>query len=264
MILALALAFATNIEMPGERLLVTLPHAHDAATARQVIWSEEPLIATITLDVWDLPGEPLREIARTDQWHDAVSLTLTSRRSKSALPKVFVREARLRSSPPVISLQATYTFGMLAAGDYELQVRAGRSLRTLAVRVRSGSEPEWRDLYLRDKADKTNDYRTFRALELERFARDPTRTDAAHKLLDRSLNEGSEAEIRQDIDRVIKANGRPIKPVKQPYLHSLLLAQASVPELVAHRPDWMMYFDSSEMAFVIYSRSRHIVLRTFR
>ncbi len=274
MLIPLALPFvfalATRIQLPGEELIVTLPRAHRLLLRQpgvmDVIWSEDRLIALVSLDVWDLPGEPLRAIAATDQWPDAIKLTLLRSGPSKRLPVTprLLRAARGGKSPPVISLHATYDLGTLSTGDYELEVRAGRSLTAINVAVRSGSEPETRDSYLRDKAETTHDYASFRKLELERLALDPTRTDAASILLQRSLNEGTETEIRTDIDRILKGVTRPIKPMKDPWLRSLLLAQTSVPDLIEHRPDWTMSFDSEAMAFVIYSRAQHAVIRTFR
>lgn len=127
---------------------------------------------------------------------------------------------------------------------------AGLTSRYLFA-VRTGTELELRDAYLREKATETRDYAEFRRLELERFGRDSSRLDAALELIDRSVVEGTLAEVTADFDRAIagyearRGSFRAAEGVKvDAYIADLRTARAAVTDILQHRQEWTVARDT--------------------
>jgi len=245
----------------------------------------------VQLDVYQLPQmrsttehyPELRKLAANARWLDGITWTL-SRRDTTATVAMGVpralRTARRERGPqaaastdrdttvPMTSLTARMDFGTLPVGEYRLTARAAGLSSSFDFGVRIGMEPEVRDAYLRDKASKTRDYDEFRRLELERYERDPSRIDALLDLIDRSLQQGTPAEVRADFDRAITAYEvrRPsftpdVAAKAAAYIRDLRVARDALPEYFQRKAEWTMARDPRSGVYAIRSRATNDVVR---
>jgi len=300
--LAAALPLALSIAASASTLTLTVPHhlivMHPAGPASttllRTLWADEHLIADMQLDVYQLPQmrsttehyAELRKLASSSRWLDAVTWSLTRRDTAEtvalAVPRA-LRAAQRERGPhapvstdrdttvPMTSLTTRMDFGTLPVGDYRLTARAAGLASSFAFSVRTGSEPEVRDEYLRDKASKTHDYAEFRRLELERYERDPSRIDALLDLVDRSLQQGTPAEVRSDFDRAITAyearrlSFTPDVAAKAAaYISDLRVARDALPEYFQRKAEWTMARDPYSGLYSIRWRATNNVVRVLR
>ena len=207
-----------------------------------VVWADEHAVANVRVT-----GSP-RQI-------DEVQWTL-------------VRRDRRTPVAVVTTLTARLDFGLLAVGDYRLTADAGGLTSSFEFSVRTGAEPELRSEYLRERAAATRDYRELRRLELERFAVNPSRLDALLNIIDRSLQEGSASEMRDDFDRAIHAyeSRRPTfatetLPKIDAYIRDLRVARDALPDYIRHRNEWSMVRDPCTSVYTIVGRGDRKVIR---
>lgn len=300
--LAAVLGIAVCATAAASKLTLSLPHhmvaihreAGSSPTLLRTLWTDERLVADIQLDVYQLPQmgsttehyAELRKLTATSRWLDDFTWTLTVRETGApvalGIPRVITSARRQRgpgaqsardrdTAVPMTTLTARLDFGAVPAGDYRLSVRAGGLTSSFAFGIRSGAEPEVRDEYLRDKATKAHDYGVFRRLQLERYERDPSRIDALLAVIDRSLIEGTPAEVRADFDRAINAYearrlsfAPNVAPRVDAYVRHLRVARDALPEYFQHKADWVIARDPYTSVYSIRSRANNQVLRVLR
>lgn len=270
--LAIALCAAACVSGTASTLtLVVTNHSVDvAATAERprellrVVWLDERLYADVSLDVYQIPS------MHSNPWADDLRWTLarsdTNATVSLPMPRI-VRSTRRVRGPDA----ARFDFGSIPAGDYRMSVSAAGLTSTDLFSVRTGAEPGLRDAYLREKAAKTRDYSEFRRLELERFERDPSRLDAALELIDRSVIEGTPAEVTADFDRAIagyesrRGSFAPAERAKiGAFIADLRAARAAVPEILQHRGEWLVARDPYTSVYSVRSRATNQVLRVLK
>jgi hypothetical protein len=141
--------------------------------------------------------------------------------------------------------------------------------------VRSGSEPEVRDVYLQEKARNSRDWAEFKALELERVRLDPTKAAALVELAQRSLEFGTLAETTDYFDRAANAMEQNIKewakvnpldarkqaPAVEKTVTQMRALQRVLPEYFANRSQWRVSLDPATSHYVILARDNGRVLR---
>jgi hypothetical protein len=300
-ILALCAAALRSNSVASTLTLVVANHSIDVAAVPnhprellRVVWLDERLYADVSLDVYQIPSmrstaehyRELVQLARSNRWTDDLRWTLARRDTNAAvslpMPRILRSTRRLRgreaqapadrdTAVEMTSLFARLDFGSLPAGDYRISVNAAGLTSTYLFTVRTGTEPELRDSYLREKAAKIRDYVEFRRLELERFERDPSRLDAALELIDRSVVEGTPAEVTADFDRAIagyesrRGSFAPAEGAKvDAYIADLRAARAALPEILQHRQDWLVARDPYTSIYSIRSRATNRVLRELK
>ena len=291
-LLAAVLVLGVCATAGASKLTLSLPHhmvaTHsDAASTAllRTLWTDERLVADVQLDVYQLPQmrsttehyTELKKLAASSRWLDEVTWSLTARETGApvsiGMPRVVTSARRQRgdTSVPMTTLTARLDFSAIPAGDYRLTVNAGGLTSSFDFGVRTGAEPEVRDEFLRDKASKTRDYSEFRRLQLQRYERDPSRIDALLAVIDRSLTEGTQAEVHADFDRAIAAyearrqSYAPDVAAKvAAYLRDLRIARDAVPEYFQHRADWTIARDPYTSIYSIRSRATNQVLRVLR
>lgn len=281
--------------------LVIANHSVDVAAAAdhprellRVVWVDEPLYADVSLDVYQIPSmrsttehyRGLAQLARSNRWTDDLRWTLarndTGATVSLPMPRILRSSRRVRgpeapapadrdTAVAMTSLFARFDFGSVPAGDYRMSVNAAGLTSTYLFSIRTGAEPGLRDAYLREKAAKTRDYAEFRRLELERFERDPSRLDAALELIDRSVVEGTPAEVTADFDRAItgyesrRSSFAPAERAKiDAFIADLRTARAAVPEILRHRQEWLVARDPYTSVYSIRSRATNQVLRVLK
>jgi len=281
--------------------LVIANHSVDVAAAAdrprellRVVWLDERLYADVSLDVYQIPSmrsttehyRGLAQFARSNRWADELRWTLarsdTNATVSLPMPRILRSTRRVRgpeapaaadrdTAVAMTSLFARFDFGSVPAGDYRMSVNAAGLTSTYLFSVRTGAEPGLRDAYLREKAAKARDYTQFRRLELERFERDPSRLDAALELIDRSVVEGSPAEVTADFDRAIagyelrRGSFAPAERAKiDAFVADLRTARAAVPEILRHREEWLVARDPYTSVYSIRSRATNQVLRVLK
>jgi len=111
---------------------------------------------------------------------------------------------------------------------------------------------------------------TVRRLEL-RYQRDPSRIDALLSLIDRSLQEGTQAEARADFDRAIAAYqarrtsfAPDVARRIDAYVRDLGVARDALPEYFQHKAEWSIARDPRTSVYSIRSRGTSQVLRVLR
>jgi hypothetical protein len=262
-----------------------------STTLLRALWTDERLVADVHLDVYQLPQmrsttehyDELRKVASRSRWLDAFTWTLARRDTGTPVAigmSRVVQSARRQRGPgaempadrdtavAMTTLTARLDFGAIPAGDYRLTVAVAGLASSFEFSARSGAEPEVRDEYLRDKASKTRDYSEFRRIELDRYARDPSRIDALLDLIDRSVQEGTLGEVRADFDRAIAAydarrqSFEPKVAAKvDAYVRDLRVARDALPEYFQHKAEWAISRDPYTSVYSIRSRATSQVLR---
>ena len=274
---------------PRHDVLVT-----DDAKRQQlrVLFADEPLLADVVLNVYVLEQLPstrthyteLQKLTQED-WLDSLKWSLVTAEGREiALPRpVTLTSSTRRRGPdasstadrdaavPTTTYRARLSFGSVPAGDYVLQASAAGLTSRFPFVVRTGSEPNLRDHYLRLKALRTRDYAEFRKLELERLERNPARIAALYELIDRALLEGTAEETRSYFDRAIAAaekarvaNNEP-KTAKQidAGIRQLRAARGALSQYYANRATWTMSRDTKSGQYVIRDRRNKAVIRDF-
>jgi len=184
-----------------------------------------------------------------------------------------------RTAVPCTTYEATFDIGHLPPGDYKVQVSVrGIASGTFPLNVRTGSEPEVRDIYLQEKAKKTRDWDEFKQLQLERLRLDPTKAGALLELAQRSLESGTLDEtngylgraattMEQNMREWAKLNPTDAQkqaPLAERSVAAVRALQRALPEYFAHRAQWHVTTDPTTGAYVIKTRDSDRVVRIIR
>jgi hypothetical protein len=229
--MVLSALVALGFAAVGQASELSLGFEHDLAVTQdrsiqkllRVRFTEDALIADVTLDVYALPGMPwtaehLATLQRLDErnWWQQLKWELRGADGKPQplKPRLVTSSAR-RTGPDAVrpedqstvarsTFSAAFDLGTLRPGDYQVKVSVGGlTAPEYPLAIRSGEEPEVRDVYLRKKASRTADWLQFKALQLERIRLDPTKADALLALAQRSIEHGTLEETQRYFDRAV-------------------------------------------------------------
>jgi hypothetical protein len=186
------------------------------------VFADEPLTATVSLDVYAVPALPstrehLSALRRlTDEnWTSQLTFEITG---DDAPPRIAVRTLASQArhmgpgSPepaaktvPFTAYEGRFALPRLAPGTYTLHVRADGLEAAAPFIVASGREPAYRDAYLEAQAEHARSYAQFRELQLERVRLDPTKAGALLALGARALEDGTLEETSDYYNRAVTA-----------------------------------------------------------
>jgi hypothetical protein len=305
-LLATLFVAAVSAAALGSTVTVAVEHhtavAESSGTQRvlRTAFIEDPLIATVKLDVYALPelpstGDHLDQLKRLNaeswlkqlQWEvrDVVSGDLVE-----VEPRAFRASARERgpdaraaadrdTSVSCTSYEARFDLGRLPAGDYSIRVHIeGLESPPFPLAVRTGLEAEVRDVYLQEKARKTTDWGAFKEMQLERLRLDPNKAAALIELAERALVSGSLEEatlylgraadaMEQNLARWAKLNPEDAKrqaPGVETAAARMRALRAMLPDYFAHRAEWSITTDPATGNYVIRSKRDGMTVREIR
>ena len=290
----------------GSASTLTLTMEHHASIAQdhggrrvlRTLFSEEPLVAQVRLDVYAVPQLPYTSSHLTElqalprqtwdrelNWEVVNSAGLAQRVRPRLLNSAVhdrgpdASNEADRTAVPCTTYEATFDIGHLPPGDYKVQVSVrGIASGTFPLNVRTGSEPEVRDIYLQEKAKKTRDWDEFKQLQLERLRLDPTKAGALLELAQRSLESGTLDEtngylgraattMEQNMREWAKLNPTDAQkqaPLAERSVAAVRALQRALPEYFAHRAEWHVTTDPTTGAYVIKTRDSDRVVRIIR
>jgi len=298
-VIVILLLVASSVRSAASSLSVSAKHdvlvivENEKRQLYRVLFADEELVTTITLNVFvveQLPSSRAHhaelKALRRDTWLEAVDWTLrTSDGRPVALlpPAVLSNKVRERgpvapnpaerdTSVPMTTYRAFLGFGTIPPGDYVLEGSVAGLKARFSFVVRTGSETEFRDDYLRLKAKRARDYDTFRRLQLERLERDPARLDALYDLIDRALVSGTLTETSSYFERAITAaeRGRTVtsdlalKRKIDDGVRQLRAVQRMLPEFYHKRGAWVITRDVNDGHYSLRDRGSGAVIRDFR
>lgn len=257
-------------------------------------FTEEPVIAQVKLDVYALPqmpwtGEQLAELQRLDEnsWWQQLQWTLrdASGKHRQIQPRLLQSSVRRRgpaaarpedrdTSVECSTFHGSFDLGRLTPGDYTIEVGVADLRAQHPLALRTGEEPEVRDVYLRKKAAATKDWLQFKALQLERIERDPKKADALLALAHGSVEHGTLAEAQGYFASAVAtmeenmrewATVNPTDATRQApgvtdMVRRIRALQRVLPEYFAHRRDWRVVQQPSG-GYVITTRDTNQVVR---
>ena len=219
-------------------------------------------------------------------WLASLKVTLTTPDSRPVpLPPPMILSRNVRTRGPaakqpadrdtavdMTSYRAALSFGSVPPGDYILKAQIAGLTSAFPFAVRTGSEAQFRDHYLRIHAGRTADYATFRRLQLERLDRDPARLDALYDLIDRALVNGSLAETTGYFDRAITAANLALQKATDPNskahiqngIFDLRQVRSALPEYFSKRNVWTLTRDMKDGHYSIRDRASGTVVRDFK
>lgn len=296
-LLSLLLVIAAG-RTTASSLLVSAKHdvlvvQNEKRQSFRTLFTDDELIVDVTLNVYFLEQLPsskahydeLRRL-NASSWLEAVKLTLaTADGRKTALPspRIISSSARRRgpgaeravdrdTSVDMSAYRAALGFGSIPPGDYVLTATVQGLNSTFPFAVRTGSEREFRDHYLRLKATRTSDYSSFRRLQLERRKANPARLDALYALIDRALVNGTLTETTSYFERAIAAANLDLQKTSDPVamariesgLAELRAVKSVLPEYFGKRDVWMMTRDVKDGHYSIRQRASGAVVRDFK
>jgi hypothetical protein len=259
-------------------------------------FTDEPLIANVKLDVYALPQLPstsvnLVELKRLSvkTWPRELSWDVrdASGNPQSVQPHLIRTSARAHgpneanpedrdTTVECTTFDGSFDLGALSPGDYTVQVsvKGLKSLR-FPLAIRTGREPEVRDVYLQEKARKTTDWSQFKALQLERISLDPTKAAALLELAQRSLEFGTLNETNDYFDRAAKTMEQNLEqwakvnptdakvqaPAVQNSVKNIRALQRLLPEYFANRSSWRVSVDATTGQYIVRTRDTNRVVR---
>lgn len=258
----------------------------------RVLFADEELVTTITLNVFVLEQLPSSrahqaelEALQEDTWLEAVDWHLKTADGRPIAlppPALLSNKVRLRgpaavsaanrdTAVPMTTYHAVFGFGAISPGDYVLEGSVGGLKARFSFIVRTGSETEFRDDYLRLKAKRTRDYDAFRRLQLERLERNPARLDALYDLIDQALVRGTLAETLSYFERAITAaegdrtatSDLALKKKIDDGVRQLRAVQRALPEFYQKRGSWVIARDVKDGHYSVRDRVSGAVIRDF-
>jgi hypothetical protein len=204
---------------------IAVAHAGGKEMVLRAVFIDELLVANVSLNVYTLPQLPsssqhlteLHRLSAKDWWQHLQWDVRTAAGSRVAV-RPRLKSSSVREGGPnarnvtdrdasvaCTSYDGAFEFGRLAPGNYTIHVAIdGLDAPSFSVAVRSGEEPEVRDVYLQQRARKANDWAKFKAIELERVRLDPNKAAALMDLAQRSLEFGTLEETTGYFDRAAK------------------------------------------------------------
>jgi hypothetical protein len=253
----------------------------DGATQQLVnaLFADEVFIADLQLDVYAVPQLPstsahLQELRRltTQSWIDRVQWQLTRKDGEAiAMTSPSIVSNARRDRGPRAALEADRDTGVecttfraavklppLPPGDFALTASLDSLSSHFDFVVRTGKEPEWRDVYLRERAASAKSYAEYRTIALQRLAADPDRIDVLMDLFDRSLQAGTLEESKSYIDRAKAAAMHRQQTDAIPYLDQV---SAELPDYFAHRDRVTMIRNVTNGKYEIHDRGNGALVR---
>lgn len=284
---------------------VTLSIDHHVAVAKKgekrtllrAAFVEDTVVANVKLDVYALPQLPstranLDELKRLSSktWWQELSWDIVDAatgKNQSIEPRLVRASVRERgpnapnatdrdTSVECTTYEGAFDLGRLSPGDYTVRVSIkGLQSPRFPLAVRTGREPEVRDVYLQEKARKTSDWSRFRALQLERVRLDPTKAAALLELAQRSLEFGTLDETNDYFERAAKTMEQNIKdwskvnpadakkqaPAVESSVRNIRALQRVLPEYFANRRAWRVSVDGTTGRYVVTTRDTNRIVR---
>jgi hypothetical protein len=283
-------------------LTLSIEHhiAVDRAAAKgkllRAAFTDAPALANIKLDVYALPQLPstakhleqLQRLSPKTWWQELTwSVRGASGNAQQVRPKLLSMSVRRRgpnapseadrdTAVECTSYDATFDLGRLSPGDYIVQVAVG-DLKSgqFPLAVRTGREPEVRDVYLQEKARETRTWNEFKAIELERLRLDPTKAAALLDLAERSLEFGTLEETKEYFERAATtmeqnirswaeknpADARKQAPAVDHTVRQIRALQRELPEYFRNRQQWRVAIDGTTGKYQIVARDSNRVVR---
>lgn len=274
----LKLSFEHHIAVTGDGAKRTLLRAR---------FTDEPLIASVKLDVYALPQSPsthahlaeLQQLTEQSWWQKLRwSVRDAHGNAREVQPRLVkaTRVERTETTVPCTTYTADFDFSGLPPGDYTVGVAIeGLESAGFPIAVRTGAEPEVRDVYLREKAAKSRNWTEFKAIQLERLRLDPSKAGALLDLAHRALELGTLAETRDYLERaaatmeqnmarwakVNPADAKKETPRVEHSLRQIRALQRVLPEYFENRGSWRVAVDEATGAYVIRTRRTNEVVR---
>lgn len=285
-VLFVVTANASTLELSFEHHAAVVTEGQKRIPLR-VRFIDERLIASVKLDVYALPQKPsthayLHELQRLSEqtWWQKLDWRIRdtqggTRAVHAQLMKASRRE-RTDTTVPTVSYRADFDLGVLPSGDYTVQVAMeGLESGRFPLAVRTGREPEVRDVYLLEKARKSRDWSEFKSLQLERVRLDPTKAGALLELAHRSLEFGTLDETHAYFDRAATTMERniaewakvnPADAKRQAHgvddaVRQIRALQRVLPDYFAHRATWRVAIETGTGRYVIRTRRTNEVVR---
>ena len=294
-VLGSGIASASTLTLSIEHHLAVV-HAPAEAKVLRATFTDAPAVATVKLDVYALPQLPstanhLQELQKLSPktWWQELDWTVrdTSGKTPPMRPKLLSASVRHRgpnaanetdrdTTVECTSFDATFDLGHLPPGDYFVQV-AVRGLESgrFPLAVRTGREPEVRDVYLQEKARAARSWNEFKAIELERVRLDPTKAAALLDLAERSLEFGTLEETNEYFDRAARTmeenirawarknpvDARKQAPAVERTIGQIRALQRELPEYFRNRREWRVTMDATTGSYLIVARGSNKVLR---
>ena len=281
-----AAAVLTSSIANASTLTLSIEHhvAVDRGAAKpkllRVAFTDVPTLASVKLDVYPVPHLPstaqhlehLEKLSPETWWQ---VLTWNVRDAFGNTQQVRPKLVSSRGPNPS-SYDATFDLGRLPPGDYLVRVgMSGLQSGVFPLAVRTGREPEVRDVYLQEKARTARTWEEFKAIELERIRLDPTRAAALLDLAQRSLDSGGLEETNEYFDRAAKtmqhnlrawaeknpADAKTQAPAVEHSVQQIRALQRELPEYFRNRGKWRVTIDATTGNYVIVARGTNNVVR---
>lgn len=294
-VLGTGIANASTLSLAIEHH-IAVEHKPARAKVLRAAFTDAPTVANVKLDVYALPQLPstaqhleqLQKLSPKTWWQElSWSVRDTSGNAREVKPKLLSASIRRRgpdapseadrdTSVECTSYDATFDLGALPPGDYSVQVGVrGLKSAPFPLAVRTGREPEVRDVYLQEKARAARTWEEFKAIELERIRLDPTRAAALLDLAQRSLESGTLEETNDYFDRAATtmernlrawaeknpADARMQAPAVETSVRQIRALQRQLPEYFRHRAEWRVTTDATGKYLIVTRDSNRVVRR---
>ncbi len=288
-------AFLVAASGAASTVTVTVDH-HMVVTAGaggqrvlRAVFADEPLLATVSLDVYAVPQLPstrahleaLQKLSVDSWWqHLRWDVRDASGHAVDVSPRL-MRSGNRKRGPGATELanrdtavacssyEAVFDLGPLPPGDFSVTVRVeGLESAPFPVGVRSGTEPEVREFYFAQKARMTSEWSEYKELQLERLRLDPTKAAALMELAERALVSGTEEEAAAYLERAADSmernlaawarvnpeDARQQAPSVAHRVAQMRALRAELADLFAHRDVWVIATDPVTGNYVIRSK----------
>ena len=262
----------------------------------RVRFSEDRVRANLSLDVYEIGGRPstsvnLAELQRlTDKtWHQKVEWIVRDTRGiPYEVHPIYVRGTVRQRGPGAanasdrdtsvacVTYDGVFDLGTLSPGDYVVVAQLGGLVsKGFPIAIRTGNEPQVRDVYLQEKARRASDWKSFKAIQLERIRLDPTKSPAVLDLAHRSLEFGTLEETSDYFERAATTIERNIaawtqlnpadaelqRPQAIRMVKDIRSLQRVLPDYFAHRKEWSVMRDPGTGRYVIHERGTRKIVR---
>jgi len=295
-VLSSGIASASTLTLSIEHHIAVDRGAAAKARLLRASFTDAPAVAYVKLDVYALPQLPstakhleqLQKLSPKTWWQELTwSVRDASGNIQQVRPKLLSASVRRRgpnapgeadrdTSVECTSYDANFDLGRLAPGDYLVQVGIeGLQSGQFPLAVRTGREPEVRDVYLQEKARGAATWDAFKAIQLERLRLDPTKAAALLDLAERSLEAGTLEETKEYFDRAATtmeqnirawaeknpADARKQAPAVEHSVRQIRALQRELPEYFNNRRQWRVTIEPTTGKYVIVARDSNRVVR---
>lgn len=187
----------------------------------RVAFDGEPIVATVKLDVYSVPGfvstmasyDDLKKLS-DDNWASRLRWTVDDHKPEGTVRTIAAHARHMGpGSPepnvktvPYVAYEGRFALPELEPGTHTVRVSAaGLESAAMSFVVATGREPEYRDAWLDARAQHAANWSEFRQLQLERVRLDPSKAAALLALAERSEREGTLDETVDYYDRAAAA-----------------------------------------------------------